>query len=122
MSIELDNFNSDLADIFFSYAHITGAIELYMTALDTKKLQIAISDSLFDDKQEWKTIHRFMIIDGKIIDWYPALATEKVVAQKDSLLGSIYGIYLSKMIGCIDSYLSAVLQGKKGHTEKSGSI
>ena len=63
-----------------------------------------------------------MIVDGKKIEWYPALPTEKVVAQKDSLLGSIYGIYLSKMIGCIDSYLSAVLQGKKGHTEKSGSI
>jgi hypothetical protein len=121
MSVELDCFNTELADIFFGYAHITGAIELYMMALETKKLQLAISESLFDVQQEWTQVHRFMTIDGKQIEWYPALPTEKVVAQKDALLGSMYGIYLSKMIGCIDSYLSSVLQSKRGHTEKSGS-
>lgn len=121
MSNELEQFKSDLSEIFFSYAHITAAIELYMITLETTKIQCAISESLFDSGEEWKTIHRFMDLDGKRIEWYPALPAEEIHSRKNFLLGSIYGVYISKMIGCVNSYFEAVLESKTGHTVKSGS-
>ncbi len=121
MSKELEQFKSDLSEIFFSYAHITAAVELYMMVLEKKELQYAINESLFDSAKEWKMIHRFMDLDGTRVEWYPAMPIEKIVSQKNFLFGSIYGEYISKMIGCVNSYLEAVLKNKIGHTDNSGS-
>jgi len=121
MSDEINEFNASLEEQFFGYAHITGSIELYMIALENQKLQFAISESLFAVKQDWRKIHRFMTIDDQRIEWFPALPAEVVAAQKHALLGSIYGVYVSKMIACVDFYLNAVLKNKKGYAEKSGS-
>jgi hypothetical protein len=121
MSKELDHFKANIEDLFFGYAHITGAVEIYILALENKNLQSAFSKSLFNSNQEWKTVHRFMIIDEVNIKWYPDLPTETIAKQKHSLFGFLYGTYLGKMIASIDFYFSSVLYSKTGQSSKSGS-
>lgn len=106
---------------FFRYAHITGALELYMLTLENPNLQHAVSKVISGSEIEWKQIHRFMVIDGQTVTWYPELPVQTILAEKNALLGFLYGITLSGMIGDLDFYLGSVLKNHFGHVETSGS-
>jgi hypothetical protein len=111
--------NFDMA--FFRYAHITGALELYMLVLEKPDIQRCISKVMSGSEVEWKQIHRFMVIDGQTVTWYPELPAQAVLAEKNSLLGFMYGITLSRMISDLDFYLKSILKNHFGHIETSGS-
>lgn len=121
MTQELNALTAELDSTFFRYAHITGALELYMLVLEMPALQCAVSKAMTGDEIEWKEIHRFMNLGGQRITWYPELPVADLLAQKNSLLGYIYGVTLSRMIGDLDYYLTTVLRNHFGHTEASGS-
>lgn len=106
---------------FFRYAHITGALELYMLTLENPNLQRAVSKVISGSEIEWKQIHRFMVIDRQTVTWYPELPVQTILAEKNALLGFLYGITLSGMIGDLDFYLGSVLKNHFGHVETSGS-
>ncbi len=106
---------------FFRYAHITGALELYMLTLENPNLQRAVSKVISGSEIEWKQIHRFMVIDRQTVTWYPELPVQTILAEKNALLGFLYGITLSGMIGDLDIYLGSVLKNHFGHVETSGS-
>lgn len=106
---------------FFRYAHITGALELYMLALENPNLQRAVSKVIAGSEIEWKQIHRFMVIDRQTVTWYPELPVQTILADKNALLGFLYSITLSGMIGDLDVYLGSVLKNHFGHVETSGS-
>lgn len=109
----------DLA--FFRYAHITGPLEFYMMVLEKPELQHAISKVISGEEIEWKQVHRFMMVDGQTVTWYPELPVQTVLAEKNTLLGFLYGVTLSRMIGSLDYYLGSVLKKHLGHAETSGS-
>jgi hypothetical protein len=121
VSEELKMLIADLDSAFFRYAHITGALELYMTVLENPNLQQTFSKVISGSEIDWKEIHRFMVIDGKTIKWYPELPVQTILDQKNVLLGFLYGITLSRLIGDLDFYLGSVLQNHFGHVETSGS-
>lgn len=121
MKEELETLTKDLDSAFFRYAHITGAIELYMMVLENPKLQQAFSKVISGSETEWKQIHRFMVIDNKTITWYPELPAEAILAEKNTLLGFLYGVTLSRMIGDLDFYLASILRSHFAHIETSGS-
>lgn len=121
MTDELKTLLTDLDSAFFRYAHITGALELYMTVLENTSLQLAFSKVISGSETEWKEIHRFMIIDGKTVKWYPELPVQVVLSSKYTLLGYFYGITLSRLIGDLDFYLGSILQNHFGHIESSGN-
>lgn len=73
MTDELKALMRDLDSAFFRYAHITGAIELYMLVLENPNLQRAVSKVVSSSEIDWNQIHRFMVIDGQRITWYPDL-------------------------------------------------
>ena len=53
--------------------------------------------------------------------WYPELPVATILQQRNSLIGLLYGLFLSRMIGLVDYYLASVLKSRFGHLEKSGS-
>ena len=121
MTEEFNVLVRNLDSSLFRYAHITGALEFYMLALENPNLQRAVSKIISGSDTEWRQIHRFMVIEGQTIIWYPELPVQTVLGEKDALLGFIYGITLSRTIGDLDFYLSSILQNRFGHTETSGN-
>jgi hypothetical protein len=121
MTDEFKTLTADLDSAFFRYAHITGALELYMMVLENPILQKSISSVTSGSEIEWKVIHRFMVIDGKSVKWYPELPVQEILNQRNAISGYLYGITLSKMIGDLDYYLSSILQNHFGHIEVSGN-
>lgn len=121
MTQELTALQTELDSTFFRYAHITGAIEFYMQVLETPALQLAVSKTLTGAETEWKQIHRFMDLGRERVTWYPELPVADIVRQKLSLLGYLYGITLSRMIGDLDYYLASVLKARFGRADSSGS-
>lgn len=110
MTDELKALIEDLNAVFFRYAHITGVLELYFMVLENPNLQRAFSKVVSGSEIEWKEIHRFMVVDGKTVTWYPELPVQTILAQKNTLLGYLYGITLSRLIGDLDFYLGSILQ------------
>lgn len=121
MTDELKTLMADLDSAFFRYAHVTGALELYMMVLENPGLQLAFSKIISGLETEWKEIHRFMVIDGKTVTWYPELPVQAILAHRNRLLGYLYGITLSRLIGDLDFYLGSILQNHFGHVEVSGN-
>jgi len=98
MTDEFKTLTADLDSAFFRYAHITGAMELYFIVLEDTRLQKAFSQIISGAGTDWREIHRFMVLDGKTIVWYPELPVRTILDQKNALLGFLYGITLSR--GC----------------------
>jgi hypothetical protein len=121
MSKELDLLWNDLDATFFRYAHLTGAVELYMQILQNNQLQKAFSRIISGSEIEWKEIHRFMILEEKTITWYPAMTVNNILENQNSLMGYLYGITLSSFIGDVDYYLFSVLKNHFGVINSSGS-
>jgi len=121
MTEEFNTLARNLDSSLFRYAHITGALEFYMLTLENSNLQRAVSKIISGSDTEWKQIHRFMIIDGQTITWYPEMPVQTVLGEKNTLLGFLYGITLSRIIGDLDFYFSSVLQNQFGHIETSGN-
>ena len=121
MTEEFKALIRELDSSFFRYAHITGALEFYMLVLEKPELQRGVSKIISGAETEWKQIHRFMVIDGQTINWYPELPVQTILAERNTLLGFLYGVTLSRMIGSLDYYLSSVLKNRLGHVETSGS-
>lgn len=121
MTEEFRILTNELDSAFFRYAHITGALEFYMLVLENPSLQRVVSKVISGSETEWKQVHRFMVVDGQTITWYPELPVQAILAEKNALLGYLYGITLSRMISDIDFYLSSVLKNHFGHVETSGS-
>jgi hypothetical protein len=121
MTKEFNLLKRNLDSSFFRYAHITGAIELYMSIIENPELQRAVSKVISGSETEWKQIHRFMVIDGQMVTWYSELPVQAILAEKNALLGFLYCITLSRMIGDLDFYLDSVLKNNFGHVETSGS-
>jgi len=121
MTEEFNLLKRNLDSAFFRYAHITGAIELYMSVLENPELQRAMSKVISGLETDWKQIGRFMVIDGQTETWYPELPVQAILAEKNALLGFLYGITLSRMIADLDFYLSSVLKNHFGHLQTSGS-
>jgi hypothetical protein len=118
---EFKTLTNELESAFFEYAQITGALEFYMLVLENPSLQRVVSKTISGSEMEWKQIHRFHVIDGQEITWYPELPVQKILAEKKALLGYLYGITLSSMIGVIDFYLSSVLKNHFGYVVTGGS-
>ena len=121
MTDEYETLIGELDIAFFRYAHLTGAVEFYMLVLGKKELQLAVSKVLSGDETEWKQIHRFMVIDGKQVTWYPEMSVQSILDEMSHLLGYLLGVTLSRMIGSLDYYLGSVLENHYFHTELSGS-
>ena len=121
MTEEVNLLKRNLDSAFFRYAHITGAIELYTLVLENPELQRSMSRVISGSETEWKQIHRFMVIDSQAVTWYPELPVQAILAEKNALLGFMYGITLSRMIADLDFYLGSVLKNHFGHVETSGS-
>lgn len=121
MKTEYEDFERNLDAALFNYAHISGAVEMYLQVLESSALQRAFSKTISGQEIEWKTIHRYMTLDSQYVEWYPALPVRKVINQKNDLIGLLYGVFLGRMIGSVDDYLSSVLKSRFGHVEKSGS-
>ncbi|MDO8544565.1 MAG: hypothetical protein Q7S40_29340 [Opitutaceae bacterium] len=121
MTTEYSSFERDLDAAFFNYAHLTGAVELYIQVLETPALQRAFSKTISGQEIEWKMIHRFMSLANQTVVWYPELPVGTILQQKNTIIGLLYGIFLSRMIGLVDYYFSSVLKSRFCHTEKSGS-
>lgn len=92
-----------------------------MNVLENPNLQRAVSKVIGGSEIEWKEIHRFMVINNERVTWYPELPVQTVLSEKHNLLGYLYGITLSSMIGEVDFYLTSVLNHHFGHRETSGS-
>jgi len=54
MTDELKTLMADLDSAFFRYAHITGALELYMMVLENPKLQLAFGRVISGSEIECK--------------------------------------------------------------------
>ncbi len=121
MSKELDLLWNDLDATFFRYAHLTGAVELYMQILQNDQLQKAFSRIISGSEIEWKEIHRFMVLEEQTITWYPAMTINNILENQNSLMGYLYGITLSSFIGDVDYYLFSVLRNHFGVINSSGS-
>lgn len=121
MTEEFNTLARNLDSSLFRYAHISGALEFYMLTLENPNLQRAVSKILSGSDTEWRQIHRFMVIDGQTVTWYPELPLQVVLGEKNALLGFLYGITLSRVIGDLDFYLTAILQNHFGHVETSGN-
>lgn len=121
MTEEFKSLIRGLDAAFFRYAQITGALELYMLTLENPNLQRAVSKVVSGSEIEWKEIHRFMVIDRQTVTWYPELPVQTILAEKNALLGFLYGITLGGLIGDLDFYLGSVLKNHFGHVETSGS-
>ena len=121
MTEEFNALVRNLDSSLFRYAHITGALEFYMLTLENPNLQRAASKVISGSEVEWKQIHRFMVIGGETVIWYPELPVQAVLGEKNALLGFVYGLTLSRIIGDLDFYLSSILQNHFGHVETSGS-
>lgn len=121
MTQELKELKNEIDATFFRYAHLSGALEFYMLILEKPNLQKNISKAISGTETEWKEIHRFMIINNQKVTWYPELPVREILGQKNALLGYLYGVTLSCMIGDIDFYLTSVLKNHFGHIETSGS-
>ena len=121
MTEELNLLKRNIGTAFFIYAHLTGAVELYMAVLQNPEIQRTISKTFSGSETEWKLIHRFMVIDGQEVIWYPELPVEMILAEKNALLGFLYGITLSHMISNLDFYLNSVLKNYFRHADTSGS-
>jgi hypothetical protein len=121
MTEEFTGLTNELDSALFRYAHLTGALEFYSLVLEKPNLQLAVSEIISGTETEWKQIHRFMVIDDEVVTWYPELPVQTILAQKNALLGFLYGVTLSRMIGDPDFYLSSVLKRYFAHTETSGS-
>ncbi len=121
MTREFKELKNEIDATFFRYAHLTGAVELYMLVLETPNLQKNISKVMSGAEIKWKEIHRFMIVDNQTVTWYPELPVRKILGQKNALLGYLYGVTLSHIIGGIDFYLTSILKNNFGHVETSGS-
>jgi len=121
MTKEFDLLKRNLDSAFFKYAHITRAIELYMLVLENPELQRCVSKVISGSETEWKHIYRFMVISDQTVIWYPELPVQAILAEKNALLGFMYGITLSRMIGDLDFYLCSILKNYFGYLEISGS-
>lgn len=121
MTEEFNALARNLDSSLFRYAHITGALEFYMLTLENSNLQRAVSKIISGSDTEWRQIHRSMVIDGQTITWYPELPVQRVLSEKNALLGFLYGITLSRIISDLDFYFSSVLQNRFGHVETSGN-
>jgi len=121
MAAEYGDFERELDAAFFNYAHISGAVEMYMQFLESSALQRAFSKTISGKEIEWKSIHRYMTLDTQDVEWYPTLPVSEVVKQKNDLIGLLFGIFLGRMIASVDHYFSSVLKNRFGHIEKSGS-
>jgi len=121
MTKELKELKSEIDATLFRYAHLTGALKLYTLILDKPNLQKIISKEISGAETEWKEIHRFMIVNNQAVTWYPELPVKEILGQKNTLLGYLYGVTLSRMIGDIDFYLASILKNHFGHIETSGS-
>jgi len=118
---ELKELKNEIDATFFRYAHLTGALELYMVILEKPNLQKNISKAISGTETEWKEIHRFMIINNQKVTWYPELPVREILGHKNALLGYLYGVTLNRMIGEIDFYLTSVLKNHFGQIETSSS-
>ena len=118
---ELEEFINEIDLAFFMYAHITGSVEFYMLVLEKPELQRVVSKVISGNEIEWKQLHRFMLINGQAVTWYPELPVHKIIAGKNALLGFIYGITLSRMVSSIDYYLNYILKNYFGYNEIGGS-
>ena len=121
MTEEFNALAINLDSSLFRYAHITGALEFYMLTLENPNLQRAVSKIVSGSDTEWREIHRFMVIEGQTVTWYPELPVQTVLGEKNALLGFLYGITLSRVIGDLDFFLSSILQNHFGHVETSGN-
>jgi hypothetical protein len=121
MTDELKHLIAELDGTLFRYAHLTGALELYILVLETPTLQRTISEAMSGEETEWKQIHRFMDLGGERITWYPELSVSNILSQKNALLGYMYGVTLSRMIGDLDYHLTTLLANHFGCIETSGS-
>jgi len=121
MTDEFKEFQQDIEASFFNYAHLTGAVETYILLLETPSLQRSFSKTMGGDETDWKTIHRFMDLGNQRVVWYPQLPIKEIVQQKNSIIGMLYGVFISRMIAAVDYYLTFVLKNRYGHSEKSGS-
>jgi hypothetical protein len=121
MTAELPALYSDLASSFFRYAHISGALEVYMDVLLSRDLQKTYSRIMSGAEREWEQIHRFMVVDGINVKWYPELPVQNVVSQKRSLFDFVYGVTLSHMIGDLEIYFNAIMRNYFKETEVSGN-
>ena len=119
---ELRTLMKDLDAGFFKYAHLTGALELYMMVFEIPNLQQAFSRTISESEIVWKQIYCFMVIDDEVIRWYPELPVQTIPDQRNVLLGFLYGITLSRMIRDLDFYFSSILKNHFGHFEISGSF
>ncbi|HUI31120.1 MAG TPA: hypothetical protein VLX91_12980 [Candidatus Acidoferrales bacterium] len=121
MNNELSTLYSDLASVFFRYAHISGALETYMTVLEDRDLQKAFSKIVLGTETEWKQIHRFMNVKGINVKWYPELPVHSIIGEKESLFNFLYGVTLSRMVDHLDFYFSSILRNCYKLTEPISS-
>ena len=121
MSIELNLLSNDLDATFFRYAHLTGAVELYMHILQNDQLQKAYSRIILGKETEWKEINRFMVLEEQTITWYPALTINSILDNQNTLMGYLYGITLSSFIGDVEYYLFSILKNHFSVNNLSGS-
>lgn len=121
MTEEFKVLLNNIDEALFIYAHITAALELYIDVLTSPNLQRAISKVVNGSETEWKSIHRFMNLEGGMVIWYPELPTEVIIARKDALFGFFYGIILTRMVSDLDYYLASVLKNHFRTIDTSGS-
>jgi hypothetical protein len=121
MTSQFEEFAAALDAAFFRYAHLGGALEFYMFVLETPGLQHAVNRSLSAPETDWKEIHRFMAIDGERITWYPSVPISEVLAQRNALMGFLYGVTLSSLVGDLDFYLASVLRVHFARNDSTGS-
>lgn len=116
-----NEYFTDVDSVFFRYAHLTGALEIYMLILEDIKLQKAFSLIMNGSENEWKQIHRYNIINGHKIEWYKELPIKVIIKEKNNLLGYLYGITLSAFVGSLDYCLCRILEEKYGIKNTSGN-
>jgi hypothetical protein len=121
MTPELDKFVASLETSFFRYAHLSGAVELYMLVLETPALQHAANRHMSAPEKDWREIHRFMVVDGQSTEWYPPMPLSAILAQRFSLLGFLYGVTLSGIVSDLDLYLASALRAYFKKVVTSGS-
>ena len=106
MTEQFLQFRQNIENIFFQYAHITGALELYDFVLRDKNLQ----ERYFGT--EFKEIHRYHDINGVREVWYPAVPIEIIIAMIPTMKGSVFGFIIRRFIEEIDFYLDAVAKSR----------
>ncbi len=121
MTSEFKIFIKDMDAAFFRYAHLSGAVEIYMLILESKDLQKSFSKILTNQETEWKKIHRYMVINNQTTVWYPELPINSILSEKNSLLGFLYGITLGSFVASFDYYLSSILVKQYGIKNTTGN-